>query len=163
MVLALVLGVCSGGAHTEGTGCAAFAWPIDADKAAFADASLASVTSGTARGAWKPHAFSLKLQPVASVSFAVRPGGRKPAADNGGLVTFEAPPSPGTYQVTLSDGGWIDLVQNGASLKSSAHTGAKGCDGVRKSVRFEVGNAPVALQLSGVKGQDVKVAISLVK
>ncbi len=161
---ALVLGVCSGSsAYAEGTGCAAFAWPIDADKAALADASIASVASGTARGAWKGQAFALKLQPVASVSFTVKPGGKKAPADNGGLVTFAAPEAPGTDQVTLSDGGWIDLVQTGASLKSSAHSGAKGCDGVRKSVRFEVGKAPVVLQLSGVKGEVIKIAISPVK
>jgi hypothetical protein len=160
---ALALGVCGVAAHAEGTGCAAFAWPIDADKAALAAASVAGVESGSALGALKPQAFVLKLQPVSSVKFTVAPGGKKAPADNGGLVTFEAPETPGTYQVTLSDGGWIDLVQNGASLGSSAHSGATGCDGVRKSVRFAIANAPVVLQLSGVKGEAIKIAISLVK
>jgi hypothetical protein len=160
---ALALSVCGVSAHAEGTGCAAFAWPIDADKAALADPGIAGVASGAALGPLKPQTFALKLQPVSSVKFTVAPGGKKAPADNGGLVTFEAPGAPGTYQVTLSDAGWIDLVQNGASLKSSAHSGATGCDGVRKSVRFAIANAPVVLQLSGVKGEAIRIAISAVK
>lgn len=160
----LVLGVWSGSANAAGKGCEAFAWPIDADKAAFAKADIESVTSGTARGAWKQQAFLLKLQPEDSVSFVVKPGGKsKKTPAHGGLLTFDAPETAGTFQVTLSDSGWIDLVQNGASVKSSAHTGAKECAGVRKSLRFEVGKAPVVLQVSGVKGEEIKVAISPVK
>ena len=52
--------------------------------------------------------------------------------------------------MTLSSEGWIDVVQNGAAIRSDAHTGAKGCPDVRKSVRFPVGSFPIVLQLSGV-------------
>ena len=77
----------------------------------------------------------------------------------GGCVAFAAPEKPGVYQVTLSGEGWIDLVQNGAALQSADHSGAKNCPGLRKSVRFEVGAAPVALQISGAPAETIKVAI----
>ena len=61
--------------------------------------------------------------------------------------------------MTLSAEGWIDLVQNGAPLDSADHSGAKNCPGLRKSVRFNVGAAPVVLQISGAPAESVKVAI----
>ena len=77
----------------------------------------------------------------------------------GGMLAFAAPEKPGVYQVTLSSEGWIDLVQDGASLKAADHSGVKDCPGLRKSVRFKVGAAPVALQISGVPADSIKVAI----
>jgi len=50
-------------------------------------------------------------------------------------------------------------VQNGAELDSADHSGAKNCPGLRKSVRFNVGAAPVALQISGAPADSVRVAI----
>ena len=61
--------------------------------------------------------------------------------------------------MTLSGEGWIDLVQGGSHLEATAHTGAKECPGLRKSVRFTVGTAPTVLQLSGVPADTIKVAI----
>ena len=75
------------------------------------------------------------------------------------MLAFAPPEKAGVYQVTLSGEGWIDLVQNGAALDSADHSGAKNCPGLRKSVRFNVGAAPVALQVSGVPGDSIKVAI----
>ena len=53
----------------------------------------------------------------------------------------------------------IDLVQNGASLEATDHSGVKDCPGLRKSVRFSVGAAPVALQISGAPADNIKVAV----
>ena len=69
-----------------------------------------------------------------------------------------APERPGAYQVTLSGEGWIDLVQNSAALDSTDHSGAKNCPGLRKSVRFKVGAAPVTLQISGSPTNSIKIA-----
>jgi hypothetical protein len=51
------------------------------------------------------------------------------------------------------------LVQNGAALDSADHSGAKMCEGLRKSVRFKIGAAPVALQISGAMDDRIKVAV----
>ena len=149
-------------AHAAGSGCDAFKWPLDKERAAFADAGLESVASGTARGALKAQAFILKLVPEATVDYALPPGGKpkqQGAESFGGIVAFDPPSVAGTYQVTLAGEGWIDLVQGGSHLEATAHTGAKECPGLRKSVRFTVGPAQTVLQLSGVPAGTIKVAI----
>jgi hypothetical protein len=141
--------------------CKSFAWPVDADRAAFESPKLESVGTGAARGPWKEQAFMLKLAPQESVSFAHRPSGRYHAKGKvfGGTVSFDPPEQAGRYYVTLSSDGWIDVVQNGAGIRSDAHTGAKECPGLRKSVRFPVGSFPIVLQLSGVTTDTIKVGI----
>jgi hypothetical protein len=51
-------------------------------------------------------------------------------------------------------------VQDGKRLNSIASTGATGCAGVRKSVKFELGAAPFTAQFSGIEANSVGVAIS---
>ena len=142
-------------------GCDAFKWPLAKERAAFDGASLEKVASGAARGPLKEQAFALALVPVAEVAYALPPGGKKKdgEARYGGMLAFAAPEKPGVYQVTLSSEGWIDLVQDGASLKAADHSGVKDCAGLRKSVRFNVGAAAVALQISGAPADSIKVAI----
>ena len=140
--------------------CKSFAWPVDADRTAFESPKLESVGTGAARGPWKEQAFMLKLAPQDSVNFARRSCGRYHAKKFfGGTVSFDPPEQAGRYYVTLSSDGWIDVVQNGAGIRSDAHTGAKECPGLRKSVRFPVGSFPIVLQLSGVTTDTIKVGI----
>jgi len=142
-------------------GCEAFKWPLDKERASFESAELEMIASGAARGTLTEQAFGLVLQPVAEVGYVLPPAKKKGASGTqyGGMVVFAAPDKPGTYQVTLSGEGWIDLVQDGASLKAVDHSGVKDCPGLRKSVRFNVGAAPVALQISGSPADSVKVAV----
>ena len=103
-----------------------------------------------------------KLSPADAVKFALPPGGKPKhggAAPHGGVLAFAAPANAGVYQVTLSGPAWIDVVQDGISLKSADHSGAKDCPGLRKSVRFALQAAPVILQLSDAPEDSIKVAI----
>jgi hypothetical protein len=88
-------------------------------------------------------------------------GGRNPPKGKvfGGTLSFEAPAQAELYYVTLSSEGWIDVVQNGAGIRTDAHTSAKECPGVRKSVRFPVGPFPIVLQVSGVPTDTIKIGI----
>lgn len=143
-------------------GCESFKWPLDKERAAFGDAGLEKVGSGAARGAWKEQAFALALVPVAEVTYSLPPAKKNKdaaSAQYGGMLAFAAPDKAGVYQVTLAGEGWIDLVQNGATLRSADHSGAKNCPGLRKSVRFNVGAAPVVLQISGAPAESIKIAI----
>jgi hypothetical protein len=173
-VLALGILLCAGSALAQEAptsdtpqkgmsgGCESFKWPLDKERAAFDDAALEKVASGAARGALNEQAFALALVPVADVAYTLSPAKKKKdaaGASFGGMLAFAPPEKAGVYQVTLSGEGWIDLVQNGAALDSADHSGAKNCPGLRKSVRFTVGAAPVALQVSGVPGDSIKVAI----
>src|SRR5947207_12849758 len=63
-------------------------------------------------------------------------------------------------KITLSSEGWIDVVQDGKRLASITSTGATGCAGVRKSVKFQLGAAPLTVQFSGIDTNSVGVAIS---
>ena len=50
---------------------------------------------------------------------------RKPrsADTNAGAVRYAAVPRPGTYRITLSAGAWIDVIQDGQTLKSGTFSG----------------------------------------
>jgi hypothetical protein len=143
-------------------GCEAFKWPLDKERAAFDDPALEKVGSGAARGPLDERAFALRLVPVAEVTYAISPTKTKKDASEtryGAILAFAAPVKAGVYQVTLSSQGWVDLVQGGAFLKAADHSGVKDCPGLRKSVRFNVGAEPTALQISGAPTDSIKVAI----
>jgi len=69
----------------------------------------------------------------------------------------------GLYQITLSDEAWIDVIQNGAALSAIDFTGAAGCPGLRKSVRFQLEAGGFVLQLSSASVNGMLVAIRKVK
>ena len=68
--------------------------------------------------------------------------------------------SAGLYIVTVSDYAWIDLVQNDAYLKPKGFSGVTGCNGARKSVRFDLSAGPVTIQVSGVAKDAINVAFT---
>jgi hypothetical protein len=51
-------------------------------------------------------------------------------------------------------------VQDGRTVKSSAFSGAVGCEGIRKSVKFDLAAQPFTLQLSGVPANTIRVVVS---
>ena len=158
----LALAIFGASAHAQDApGCKALAWPLDPERAAFASDKLESVGTGASRGAWKEQTFLLKLAPQESVGYAQRPGDRHPPKGKtfGGTVTFDAPAHAERYYVTLSSEGWIDIVQHDTAIRSDAHTAAKECPGVRKSVRFPVGEFPTVLQVSGAPADTIKIGI----
>jgi hypothetical protein len=159
---ALPLIILAAGARADDApGCKALAWPLDPERAAFASEKLESVGTGAARGPWKEQTFLLKLAPQESVGYAQPPGDRHPPKGKtfGGTVSFDAPAHAERYYVTLSSEGWIDVVQHDATIRPDAHTAAKECPGVRKSVRFPVGEFPTVLQVSGAPADTIKIGI----
>jgi hypothetical protein len=76
-----------------------------------------------------------------------------------GFVSFKTAPKAGIYTVSLSAGGWVDLVQDGHFLKPKAFSGATDCDGIRKTMRYEIGAKPFQLQVSGTREESVSIAI----
>lgn len=92
------------------------------------------------------------------------PPTRKPKEDAGklfaGVVTFDNMPKAGTYQVSLSGPGWIDVVQEGKVLASGEHTSAADCDGIRKIVRFDIAEGPFAIMLSNVPSETIKLTLT---
>jgi hypothetical protein len=150
----------SGAAETGG--CDAFAWPIATELRWMKASDREAVTSGAKLAAPPAKAIALKLMPMTEVSFPVAPTSRKkgnPAETFSGVVTFDGAAEPGLYQVTTETAGWVDVAQDGKALKSSAHTGKTDCDGVRKSVRFEISPGPFSIELSGFAKDTAKFSI----
>jgi hypothetical protein len=145
----------------EPAGCDKFKWPLDKERATLTGSDLPKLASGS-RVTWPlPFATTVTLLPFTEVKLPVTPE-RAPKSNNSfaGFIEATAPAQSGTYKITLSSEGWIDVVQGGGQLKSIAATGASGCDGVRKSVKFKLAAAPFTVQFSGVDANSVGVAIS---
>jgi hypothetical protein len=147
---ALVLWLLTTAAHAEdASACAQFKWPLTTEKSWFEAEKLTELQSGAAVTEAAHGAFSLLLKPSAEVRFALPPGGKpKPDKPIGAVLSFGAVTVLGTYQVTLSDEAWIDIVQDGAYRPSLEFSGIHGCPRLRKSVRFAFKEGPLVLQLS---------------
>src|SRR6266702_4121019 len=76
-----------------------------------------------------------------------------------GFASIKAAPKAGLYTVSLSSGGWVDVVQDGHFLKPKAFSGATDCDGIRKTMKYELSASPVVLQVSGIKDNSISIAI----
>ncbi|MEG6509386.1 hypothetical protein V6C03_10425 [Methyloligella sp. 2.7D] len=152
----------SGVLAEEAGDCEGMKWSLAAEQAAFQAEDLPKLASGAEEGALHETAFQLGLERKDKVELAVKPETYL-VGDYAGTVRFAAPESPGLYQVTISSGGWIELVQDGKAIESSDHSGAPHCRGVKKSVRFEVEAKPVLLQLTGVVAPRINVAIRKVE
>lgn len=157
LLLALLL---SGAASAESPAqsCTDFAWPMTREMAAFGTPPAGLTASGAALNEWPVRAVTLSLRPGGETAFPLPPERAPKDGTQAGAVTLPAP-AAGLYQVTLSGKAWIDIVQNGAPVKSGAHTSDPDCPLMRKSVRFDLVAAPVTLQISGSDATTVTFTI----
>jgi hypothetical protein len=143
----------------EGSGCDGFKWPLDTERAALLRADKASLPNGGAL----PYdgAVTLELQPFSAAGLPKAPE-RAPKSPSAfaGHFALAAPAKAGAYRVTISSEGWVDVLDGGAYLHPTAFSGAMGCDGVRKSVKFDLPARPLAIQFSGVPRDQISVIVS---
>jgi len=76
-----------------------------------------------------------------------------------GFTSFKTAPKAGLYTIGLSAGAWVDVVQDGHFLKPKAFSGATDCDGIRKTMKYELAASPFVLQVSGTKEDSISIAI----
>ena len=136
------------------TGCDAFKWPVEREQALFPAAPAAQSGATLTVG----QAVDFSLEAVDTISFEVPPG-RAPAAGTFGATANVTVPPEGELQFSLSDEAWIDVVQDGKTVKSAAFSGVKACPGIRKSVRFKLTPGAATIQVSGAKNPELKVAV----
>ena len=157
-VLALLAGSLVAGpvAAQDASGCAKFKWPVDRERSAFGTPGLQVIEAGKPLPGIMDPAI-VRLKPVAEAGFE-RPPGRKPKDGTFG-VAIRTPPLAvsGTYQVTISDDAWIDVIQNGRELRSFGVSAERDCPNVRKSVRFSLGAGQATVQISGAAADSIKV------
>jgi hypothetical protein len=143
----------------EGSGCNGFKWPLDHERAALTRADKASLPNGGAL----PFdvAVTLELQPLSAAGLPKAPE-RAPKSPSAfaGHFTLAAPAKEGAYRVTISSEGWVDVLDGGAFLHPIAFTGAMGCEGARKSVKFDLPARPLSIQFSGVPRDQISVIVS---
>ena len=72
-----------------------------------------------------------------------------------GFTSFKGAPKAGIYTISLSAGGWVDggWCRMGISSSPRAFSGATDCDGIRKTMKYEISASPFVLQVSGVQGE----------
>ncbi|RAZ76842.1 hypothetical protein DPM35_09900 [Mesorhizobium atlanticum] len=136
------------------TGCDAFKWPVEREQALFPEAPAAQSGATLTVG----EAVDLTLAAVDTVPFQVPPQ-RAPAAGTFGATANVTVPPEGDLQLSLSDEAWVDVVQDGKTVKSAAFSGVKTCPGIRKSVRFKLAGGAAIIQVSGAKKADLKLAV----
>jgi hypothetical protein len=142
----------------EPVGCDKFKWPLDREKALLA--SPAAVALGGEVAPPLDKAVKLSVVPLDDAKLPMAPT-RKPKPDTyAGCVRFSAPPMAGTYRVTLTEPAWIDVVQDGAAIKSGAFSGALGCEGVRKSVKFDLSAGPFVIEISGTPAHEISIVVT---
>lgn len=145
-------------------GCAAFKWPVATEQAWFADAGIAQVQSGAKLATLPKAGVAVALVDASGVTYALPPAGKpKDGATKDAVLNIGALDRASTYQVTLSDEAWIDLVQDGKFVDSIDHSGATGCPGVRKIVRFKLSAGPLVVQISKASVASLKLAIEPVQ
>jgi hypothetical protein len=142
----------------EPSGCDKFKWPLDKERALLAHA--APLASGGELPPTLTAAVKVALVPVAEAKLPVA-SSRAPKPDTyAGFVRVTAPVKAGRYKVTLTDNAWIEVVQDGQNLKTGAFSGVHGCEGLRKSVKFDLTAAPLVITLSNMTAKEIGVVVT---
>lgn len=154
----LLLGAAPGFAAEEPSGCDEFKWPIERERAALTAPDRAKLASGSEQTALPSSAITLGL--VAPVD-AKLPTPPERAPKDGSFAGFIGvkEPKAGLYTISLSSGAWVDVVERGHFLKPVAFSGATDCDGIRKTMKYELSGQPIVLQLSGARDNSLSIAI----
>ena len=160
LLLAFVLlGPVSAMAAEEPSGCDKFKWPIERERAALRAPDRVKLSSGAELAAVPATGMTLSLVSPADAKLPTPPERAPKEGTFEGFASFKAVPKPGIYTVSLSSGAWIDLVQDGHALKPKGFSGATDCDGIRKTMKYEISASPFVLQISGTKENALSVVI----
>ena len=146
-------------AADEPTGCDAFKWPLDRERAALANPGKPAIANGGALTA--DAAATLKLAPLAEAGLPHAPE-RAPKSPQSyaGHFSLAAPAKPGIYKITIASEAWIDVIDDGKFLHPKAFSGALGCEGARKSIKFDLPPRPLDIQVSGVRDGEISAIVS---
>ena len=141
------------------SGCGGFKWPLERERAALVKQQKPSLANGGALA--YDVATVLKLAPLADAGLP-QPPERAPKLEPSyaGHFALAQPAKPGVYKITLASYAWIDLLDNGKFLRPRAFSGATGCEGARKSVKFDLPARALDVQVSDVKDSEISLIVS---
>jgi len=133
--------------------------------AATSGSATTEVKAATASPELEPARLSLDqaatvtLHPGNDVRFVIAPEKPGAAGSYGGMLSLDVRDA-GTYQVALSAGAWLDMVQDGSSVPSTGHEHGGQCPGLRKTVTFPLKPGRHVIQLSGNREDTIRVVVS---
>ena len=159
LVALLLVGAAPAWAAEEPSGCDKFKWPIERERAALTAPDRARLASGSEQAALPLSGITLALVAPADARLPTPPERAPKEGTFAGFTSFKTAPKAGLYTISLSAGGWVDVVQDGHSLKPRAFSGATDCDGIRKTMKYELSASPFVLQISGSKENAISIAI----
>ena len=146
-------------AAEEPSGCDKFKWPIERERAALTAPDRAKLSSGNELVALPSSGITLALVAPADAKLPTPPERAPKEGTFAGFTSFKTAPKAGLYTISLSAGGWVDVVQDGHFVKPKAFSGATDCDGIRKTMKYELSASPFVLQVSGTRENAISIAI----
>ena len=159
LLVAFLLAAAPAQAAEEPSGCDKFKWPIDRERAALTSPDRAKLTSGSELAALPTTGVTLALVAPTEAKLPTPPERAPKDGTFAGFASVKTAPKAGIYTISLSAGAWVDVVQDGHFLKPKAFSGATDCDGIRKTMKYELSNQPFVLQISGTKENSISIAI----
>jgi hypothetical protein len=142
-------------AAAAGAGCDAGKWPLSTIQTHFGGTLPALANGDSLPALGTPVLVNLASQ--TEVTFPHAPG-RAPKASPAYAAVLKLGAEPAaTYQVTVSDGAWVDVTENGELVKQSGYVRRRDCPGVDKSIRFKTNGGPLAIQISGAYSKTIRI------
>jgi len=154
----LSLSATSALAAEEPSGCDKFKWPIERERAALTAPDRTKLPSGSAQEDLPSSAITLGLVVPADAKLLSPPERAPKVGTFAGFASFKTVKA-GLYTLSLSTGAWVDVVQDGHVLKPAAFSGATDCDGIRKTMKYQLSAQPILLQVSGARDNSLSIAI----
>lgn len=129
-----------------------------ADRARPRGTDRAKLASGSEQAAVPSSAITLGLVAPQEAKLPSPPERAPKDGTFAGFTSIKAAKA-GLYTISLSSGAWVDLVQDGHFLKPTAFSGATDCDGIRKTMKYQLSDKPFVLQISGAKDSSLSISI----
>jgi hypothetical protein len=159
LIVSMLLATFPARAAEEPSGCDKFKWNIDHERAALTAPDRLKLASGNELAALPSSGMILALAPPAEAGLPAPPERAPKQGTFAGFTKLTSAPKAGIYTISLSAGAWVDVVQDGHPLKPKAFSGATDCDGIRKTMKYEISASPFVLQISGASESAISVAV----
>ncbi len=155
----LLVSMAQAWAAEKPSGCDKFKCNIDHERAALTAFDRAKLNLGTELTALPVSGVILGLVARADASLPTPPERAPKGGTFAGFASFTTAPKAGVSTISVSAGAWVDVVQGGHFHKPRGFSGATDCEGIRKTVKYELAASPFVLQVSGSRDNSISVAV----
>lgn len=107
-----------------------------------------------------PARTALPLHKFESLRYGIAPERKPDVYKFGGMIPIDVKKA-GRLIIALDAGAWIDLIREGAVVKSVAHGHGPACSGIRKMVEFDVTPGRYQLQIVNAPAASIHAMAAL--